>query len=316
MHSNTLHNTARYKDTSPTSCPFPTICRLLHHIIQRSHAESLRNHPSTTSVVLASNHLQHDPQCSRAQIEKCTSNHIPFVRDRLLEQYGNSVVSTSDLLLCTVQYSTSIKQLHLFQLPIPSHQRPPHYIAPTDIPILIAISTPASNMKRTFTIAFALCLVSLAFGSGCFSGCRFRFCDGTTKFNPNAYAPNTPFNGRLCDKTGTILLGTVDQSGEAWIQSPTYFPGSTLPISNFAPDGLMQNFSPSFFKTFAVDGGKYSSVGAETSQQGQIEFLRNACVILPFRKYQVLDQNTQNVIENVNTSNTFVDCVAFEVHLG
>jgi len=189
-------------------------------------------------------------------------------------------------------------------------------------------------MKLTFTIAVALSLISLAFAGDCYSWCRFRFCDGTTKFNIKASAPDTPFKGRLCDKYGKIHLGTVDESGEALILSK-YHAKYPVRISKFHPKGLKQNFSPSFFKTFSVKGyytmkhgekyyspylnhgrytpHKYSSVGRETSQQGQIEFLDNKCVILPFKKYQVLDKYGRNVIDNVNTKNVFRDCVAFKV---
>ncbi len=55
-------------------------------------------------------------------------------------------------------------------------------------------------------------------------------------------------------------------------------------------------------------------MGAETSQQGQIEYLNNRCIVLPFKKYQVLDKPGRNVIANVNT-NKLHDCVAFEVDL-
>ncbi len=129
----------------------------------------------------------------------------------------------------------------------------------------------------------------------------------------------------------------MDESGEAYVQykiGPFHWFG--VPISKFYRWGMKQNFSPSFFKTFSVRGyytrkwgrkvydpylnygrstpHKYSSVGAETSQQGQIEYLNNRCIILPFKKYQVLDKSGRNVIANVNT-NKFYDCVAFEVDL-
>ncbi len=194
-------------------------------------------------------------------------------------------------------------------------------------------------MKLTFAIAVALSLVSLAFAGECYSKCRFHFCDGTTKFNPKAYAPDTPFKGRLCDKYGKIHLGTVDESGEALILSKySHYGKPAVRISKFEPKGLKQNFSPSFFKTFSVKGyyktkygkvvyspyfnygsytpHKYSSVGVETSQQGQIEFLNKKCVILPFKKYQVLDKYGRNVIDNVNTEKVFIDCVAFKVDFG
>ncbi len=199
-------------------------------------------------------------------------------------------------------------------------------------------------MKFTFTLFVALSLVSMTFACQCryppcpcqrpcYTRCRFRFCDGTTRINPKLYPSDTPFKGRLCDKYRRIHLGTVDESGEAYVVGRY---GRRIPISRFSPYGLKQNFSPSFFKTFSVRGyyrtwygkkyynpylnygrytpHKYSSVGAETSQQGQIEYLNNRCIVLPFKKYQVLDKPGRNVIANVNT-NKLHDCVAFEVDL-
>ena len=192
-------------------------------------------------------------------------------------------------------------------------------------------------MKLTLAIALALSLVSAVFASdACYSKCRFQFCDGTTEFNAKRYPADTPFHGRLCDKYGKIHLGTVDQSGEPLIVSK-YHGKPVVRISKFYPKGLKQSFSPSFFKTLSVNGyytekygkkvynpkrnhgkytpHKYSSVGRETSQQGQIKFLHNKCVILPFKKYQVLDKYGRTVIRNVNTHNSLYDCVAFKVDL-
>ncbi len=189
-------------------------------------------------------------------------------------------------------------------------------------------------MKFTFSVAILLSLVSLTFAGGCYSKCRFHFCDGTAKFNINRYAPDTPFKGRICDKYEKVHLGTVDESGEALIVSK-YYGKPFVRISNFYPKSLKQKFPSSFFKTFSVKGyykekygkvvyspfydygkftpHKYASVGRETGQQGQVKFLNKKCIILPFAKYQKLDKYGRNVVANIRTSNTFVDCVSFKV---
>ena len=192
-------------------------------------------------------------------------------------------------------------------------------------------STPSSAL----TVALALSLASLTLASSCYTRCRFRFCDGSTVFDPKAYAPDTPFTGPICDKYGKIHVGAVDESGEALVRARPYYGKHFVPISKYYPHGLKQHFTPSFFKTYSIPGHytlkhglkyyspyhkydyytphKYSGVGHETSQQGQIHFLNNKCIILPLKKYQVLDKYGRYVIDNVNTHNVYHDCVAFKV---
>ncbi len=189
-------------------------------------------------------------------------------------------------------------------------------------------------MKLTVSVALILSLESLAFAGGCYWKCSFHFCDGTTKFNINRYAPDTPFKGLVYNMCGKIILVAVDESGEALIVSK-YHGEPFVRISNFYPKVLRQKFSPSFFNTISVkryyktkygkvvyrpffDYGystpqKYASVGREISQKGQIEFLNKKYVVVSFIKYQKLDIYGRHVVESIRTSHPFVYCVSFKV---
>lgn len=109
-------------------------------------------------------------------------------------------------------------------------------------------------------------------------------------------------------------MGHVDSTGEA------YFIEHHVPIliSTFNHDGLLQNFSPSFFKSFSVDGdlypGNLSGVGHEVPQQNQADFLEGKCVVLPLRSYQILD-DFGSIVENVHPRDDLRDCVSFTTTL-
>lgn len=96
--------------------------------------------------------------------------------------------------------------------------------------------------------------------------------------------------------------------------------GTPVPISKYAPAGLSQNFSPTFFKIFSADrnlepgdlGRELSCVGHEAPQANQGSFLDGKCVVLPLRSYTVLDEKGE-VVEDVRPTNSLVDCVSFEI---
>jgi hypothetical protein len=149
--------------------------------------------------------------------------------------------------------------------------------------------------------------------STCYDSCRFTFCPSQDSFSPGT--PDTALTNPICDKYYKIHVGHVDSTGEAYV----YKYGQFIPISQYSPSGLNQNFSPSFFKSFGYD--KYhsywhdlSGVGHETPQQNQADFLHGKCFILPLTAYQVLDRPYGNVIDNVHPSNPYHDCVAFTVN--
>eukprot|EP00181_Compsopogon_caeruleus_P004781 CAMPEP_0184677494 /NCGR_PEP_ID=MMETSP0312-20130426/77_1 /TAXON_ID=31354 /ORGANISM="Compsopogon coeruleus, Strain SAG 36.94" /LENGTH=348 /DNA_ID=CAMNT_0027125401 /DNA_START=33 /DNA_END=1079 /DNA_ORIENTATION=+ len=122
--------------------------------------------------------------------------------------------------------------------------------------------------------------------------CRFRLTSG----------------GIIVRKGNLFIVGVVGGSREASVRVGT----SYVKISQWAPPGLTQRFSPSFFKTYStVVPHMRSGVGYETPQQNQAAFLDMSCVRLPFAAYQILDTNG-NVINNVNTIDPR-DCVDFQV---
>lgn len=188
-----------------------------------------------------------------------------------------------------------------------------------------------------FLIVFFATLTAIALAKPCYPRCRYKFCDDSTMFNTIKSKPNRPFTGTICSIDGKYQLGTVDSSGESLIKTDKNRIWPFTKISQFKPKGLRQSFSPSFLKTYSVPGyyytnkfgkhffdpkrtrgkyipHKYSAVGRETSQQGQLKFLRRQCIILPFTKFQLLDKYGRHVIKNVHSKDYLKDCVAFTLY--
>lgn len=168
--------------------------------------------------------------------------------------------------------------------------------------------------------ALAVTTVSAAYVTDvCNSKCRFKFCDGEQEFKVGGYA-DKPFTGAICDKRGKIHVGIVGQTGEAYVVEYTRVGhGTSEKISEWHPHGLLQNFSPHFFKSFAISHEKHSSgIGHETPQQNQEKFLDGKCFTLGLRAYQVIEKSNYghdwNVVKNVQTvyGDPKVDCVAFK----
>lgn len=129
-----------------------------------------------------------------------------------------------------------------------------------------------------------------------------------------AQSPGCPTPGRNClfrlvnnalVKDG-VIVGHVDSSGEARVFNGIRY----VPISRWSPPGLLQKFSPSFIKVFQLVGTPRSTVGFETPQQNQLDFLDGLCFFLPLETYQVLDANG-NVIDNVRGGRS--DCIASRI---
>lgn len=163
--------------------------------------------------------------------------------------------------------------------------------------------------RLSFVIAFALALslvsASTYYPSPCYKYCKFRFCDYRVSFKIG-HPIDKPFTHRICSKYGKHI-GHVDETGEAFIRRYHKF----VPISKYAPYGLKQRFSPSFFKSYGFKYNIYSGIGHETPQQNQLHFLHNKCVVVPLRAYQVLNSK-KHVIDNVHPRGyPLRDCVAF-----
>jgi hypothetical protein len=144
--------------------------------------------------------------------------------------------------------------------------------------------------------------------------CRFAFCPPQGSFALGQ--PDTPLTGAICDKSYQSLVGSVDETREAYVQEKY---GKFTPISAYATQHVSQKYSPSFFKSYPLwrpYHGKmvrFSGVGHEWPQQNQADFLHGRCFVLPLKRYQLLDKASGKVVENVFGQDPFVDCVSFFV---
>lgn len=132
--------------------------------------------------------------------------------------------------------------------------------------------------------------------------CRYIFCSGKVHFKIGE-STDKSFTGAICDRERN-KIGTVDESAPAF----RIHGGRLHRLATWPRDGS-QEFTPSFFKSFPVKGGKHAGVGHETMQKGQAEFFwKRKCWILPFRAFQILD-NKGNAMEK--HTDEIEDCVKF-----
>lgn len=128
-----------------------------------------------------------------------------------------------------------------------------------------------------------------------------------------------PFTQAICHKDGSMHVGIVGQTGEAYkVDYNNHGQGKAVKISDWHPYGLHQKFSASFFKSYTLPHQHHSSgIGHETPQQNQAKFLNGQCFTVPLKAYQVLKKDYHghwNVEKNVHTdeSDYMHDCVAFK----
>mmetsp|Transcript_18237 Transcript_18237/g.38087 ORF Transcript_18237/g.38087 Transcript_18237/m.38087 type:complete len:348 (-) Transcript_18237:390-1433(-) len=198
--------------------------------------------------------------------------------------------------------------------------------APSDTAAAIAAASALKNMPNTFVITVgvgltssgASLLQSLASGPSFYADAdsfsALKVGEVVQAICPKPKCPKSNFcrfrltsGGTIQRKGNSFIVGVVGGSREASV----LVGGSFVQISQWSPAGLRQNFSPSFFKTFALAvPSMRSGVGYETPQQNQNEFIDLACVRLPFAAYQILN-SAGFVIDNVNT-NSPRDCVEFQ----
>ena len=153
----------------------------------------------------------------------------------------------------------------------------------------------------TFIAIFAIVAITsvLAQAQPCYRACKFRFCDqrAGSRFNLGGSTGGRAFSGSIClynsreDRCECTVtpIGHIDESDQAYFV-PNGGTGTPQLISKWRPAGLIQPFSPSFFKAFPVgsDGSK-SGVGHERPQGNQANFLgNNRCFIMPIRTYQTI----------------------------
>eukprot|EP00181_Compsopogon_caeruleus_P003254 CAMPEP_0184685160 /NCGR_PEP_ID=MMETSP0312-20130426/17911_1 /TAXON_ID=31354 /ORGANISM="Compsopogon coeruleus, Strain SAG 36.94" /LENGTH=346 /DNA_ID=CAMNT_0027138981 /DNA_START=48 /DNA_END=1088 /DNA_ORIENTATION=- len=198
---------------------------------------------------------------------------------------------------------------------------------PSDGTAAIAAANALKSMPNTFVITVgvglssgASLLQSLASGPGFYAEASsfsdLKVQEVVRAICPEPKCPASAYcrfrltsGGIIQRKDNSFIVGVVGGSREASI----LVGGSFVRISQWSPAGLRQNFSPSFFKTFALAvPSMRSGVGYETAQQNQNEFIDLACVRLPFAAYQII--NTAGfVIDNVNTNDPR-ECVEFQAN--
>lgn len=173
-------------------------------------------------------------------------------------------------------------------------------------------------------IAFSLSSSMSGTGPSCYNKCRFRFCDGRTRFNVGD-ASDKSFTGAICDKMGHEVVGHVASTGEAHVvlnkkRTTTATQhrrrSELVRISKWHPQGLKQSFSPSFFKSACTytHRGKFrverAAVSHEVSQQNQGHFVKSRCFVLPLKAFQLKDRN-EKVVANKHSTDPTRDCVSF-----
>jgi hypothetical protein len=160
----------------------------------------------------------------------------------------------------------------------------------------------------------AACAASCAAGepSACASRCRFDFCPENYARYDVLGTPDEPFTNAICDAARNEYVGIVGRTGEAVVQVPG---GGRVPISKWRPDGLLEPFADSFFKSYIV-AETHSGVGRQIAQQNQLGFLNRTCFELEVVDYQKLSWDGKVVLENAHVSGSAdVDCVAFMTSL-
>lgn len=157
--------------------------------------------------------------------------------------------------------------------------------------------------------------------SYCTSRCRFYFCPNSWGYYTVLGQTDVPFTNALCAKK--MYVGIVGQTGEARVLTGGDGQGNgddvgRVKISEWAPEGLLEKFAYSFFKSFLV-GQDYphSGVGRQIAQRNQLGYLNRTCFELPINDYQKLSWDGKMVLENVHNDegNEETECVNFMTSL-
>lgn len=117
--------------------------------------------------------------------------------------------------MCVLLYRTAEYITHFVRVLVPIH---------TNTMLLIAIFIALATQIR----------------AQCAPGCDFALCDGGTALN--AGSADKPLTGPLCTSMGDKVQA-IASTGEALVDGEA-------PISKFIPEGLLQQFSTSFFKAY------------------------------------------------------------------
>lgn len=150
---------------------------------------------------------------------------------------------------------------------------------------------------KTFTVIFAALFICVTIARPCYRGCSFKLCSGKTTIGSGS--DDVALTDPICLPDGTPVAN-IASTGEAKINGLTK-------ISDYAPAGLQQRFTPTFFKSFGV------AIGHERLQQNQGAYIDNMCVALPILAYCTVDAN-KTMVNHVTSATT--DCIALKVSLG
>lgn len=157
-------------------------------------------------------------------------------------------------------------------------------------------------MKLT-VLALAATLASLTVLSASAQGkcgrqCRFRLCkeDGLDSLAPvgrriQLRDPGIALPPFICRKD--LNLGTVLEAGEARV-APRKGRRKFTRISRYNPPGLSEPFSRSYFDIYGIFYPPVESfkrgIGREGNSGNQDDFAGDLCVILPIKKYTVINK--------------------------
>lgn len=162
------------------------------------------------------------------------------------------------------------------------------------------------------TLLLALLAASPARATLCYDKCIFRFCNFHVSFTTGRGTPDIAFTRAIClkQKEHNRKVGIVGRSGETRVM----IDGKAVPISQWHPAGLKENFRASFFKTFIIEPeGNISGIGHETVHRNQKDFLNDKCFVVPLEMYVKLNQ-FDTEIANVfpSTDEPLKNCIAFK----
>lgn len=171
--------------------------------------------------------------------------------------------------------------------------------------LLLTLSTAQPPRKDACERAFDDCVLT------------FEGTDGLTTFDITARGPDRAFTPNIVAKDPHVNIGVVNSNieGDFILRN-----GKAVPFSKFIPRRSgVQPLTPNFFKPFTpAVHGRFSGIGHETPQRGQLRFLKGRCVRVFFTELQIIDPHTYNVVDNLNgiKARRFNVCVVFRAAVG
>lgn len=129
-----------------------------------------------------------------------------------------------------------------------------------------------------------------------FEECDFRY-EGITRLVPRFSLrgpPDVPFSPRIISIVPGENLGVLNTNG---ITVEVIFPnGRAFPITRFGNP----RFTPTHIKPLSIPRTTGSGLGHQTFTGDQLRVASGSCGRIFFTQYQLLDRNSNNVVDNVN----------------